>query len=157
MPRDTSIENLTRELFRKPTPVALLLASGDKDDLETSVTASIQMIEDTSKAVHMLQSKVEALEGTVYDLNQDIGQSNHDRDRAVEQLIAAKQTLQGAENRASKLEVQLSSANERIKSLEQKNTSLRAQVEKLVQAVTTSFAAKGEGDMAVGDHTSMVA
>ena len=139
-------DNLARRLLRDPASQTARIFPARKieDDAEANVSASIKIIESASNIFDRLQINITDLEETNYNLNSEILQLTVQKEESFNRLVAADQAIRSAEERSNRAEAQLAAVSARVKQLEQQNDALKAQLDRMLQAVARSLATKTE-------------
>ena len=151
------LDNLTRRLFRDPRLQESRVDPVNKpmDELDQSVSSSIELIERASAAVYRVQEEIAAHEETIYKLNGEVGHLSAQKEEALHRLVKAEQIIRSESERAAKAEAQASALDQRIKALEQRNQNLVTQLERMIQAVSRSFEGPAAADHGIGTERSL--
>lgn len=140
-PDPTSVRHLFRStqanVFKDIDLRATTEKIGDErwtcEDYQNSVDEAIKTIERASNAVDFMKDKVSDYENTIYMMRKEIAELNSQKEGALQELVKAEKAIRLERERANRAE------SEGARSKEQAST-LSAQLNRIMSAVTSSFA-----------------
>ena len=148
MSSDSRLPDGPRRLFRESRLFdGRLQSSTDHDDLSASIASSIAMIEKASSVVDSMQETVRMHEETIYEQNSEIARLNNQKEDAFSKMLQLEEICRREVENAAKAEAHSATLSHRLKTLEKRNADLASQLDRMIQAVSKSFANRADTEV----------